>query len=107
VIAQEGTTVLLDQHPVDATTCEVARADGLPLDQASTTVPWLVYRCQLSFPSIDATRAAPDNVGPGDQNDGVHVIQSDRNVGAIVSGFDSFVSYGYAAGTQLETINVQ
>ena len=22
-------------------------------------------------------------------------------------GFDSFVSYGYAAGTQLETINVQ
>jgi len=39
------------------------------------------------------------------QNDGVHRILSSAPVGVIVLGWDAFVSYGYAAGTQLVEIN--
>jgi hypothetical protein len=45
-------------------------------------------------------------VMPGLQNDGVHRIVSNAAVGVLVFGWDSFVSYGYAAGTELEEINV-
>ena len=40
------------------------------------------------------------------QNDGVHRIVASAGVGVLVFGWDAFVSYGYAAGTQLEAINV-
>jgi hypothetical protein len=43
---------------------------------------------------------------PGMQNDGVHRILGNAPIGVLVFGWDSFVSYGYAAGTQLEEINV-
>ena len=33
--------------------------------------------------------------------DGVHRIDSNQRVGVLVDGFDSYVSYGYAAGTEL------
>jgi hypothetical protein len=46
------------------------------------------------------------NLKPGMQNDGVHRIEADLPVGVIVSGFDSFVSYAYAGGTDLKGINV-
>ena len=42
---------------------------------------------------------------PGKQNDGVHRVQSNAKVGVLVFGWDSFVSYGYAAGTELDDIN--
>lgn len=107
VVAPSGATVLLDLAPIDATRCEAAPADGLtPAQRGRPDAPYVVYRCQLSYPTIDPDRAAPDNLTPGVQNDGVHRIESDRDVGVVVSGFDSFVSYGYAAGTKLEEINV-
>ncbi len=64
-----------------------------------------MHSCQLSFPVIDPALRAPENLLPGNQNDGVHRIVSDRPVGLLlVDGFDSFVSYAYAAGTDLSFI---
>jgi hypothetical protein len=65
---------------------------------------WLVYTCQLSFPEIDPDLAAPANLSPGLQFDGVHRLTASRTVGVLVDGFDSFVSYAYAGGTELEFI---
>ena len=43
---------------------------------------------------------------PGKQSDGVHRLQADRPIGVVVYGFDSFVSYAYAGGTELKEIFV-
>jgi hypothetical protein len=85
--------------------CDVAPGDGLTdAQRGSSTPPWVVYRCQLSFPVIDPTMMPPDNVSPGLQNDGVHLVDADMPVGVIVSGFDVRVSYAYPAGTDLRDI---
>ena len=65
---------------------------------------WVVYTCQLSFPLIDPDKMSPANLRPGTQNDGVHRIESNYKIGVLVDGFDAFVSYAYAAGTELEVI---
>ena len=62
-----------------------------------------VTRCPLSFPQI-VEGTPPDNILPGEQDDGVHEIVSDKAVGVVVYGFDNFVSYGYTAGTDLRII---
>jgi len=94
VIAPPGATVALDDQILDSSRCSVAEVPG-----------YSVYRCQLSFPKIDAT-STTNQVMPGFQNDGVHRIAGNAPVGVLVFGWDSYVSYGYAAGTQLEAINV-
>jgi hypothetical protein len=100
--------VYLDGLPLGPAVCEVAPGDGLSdHDRGSSTPPYLAYRCQLSFPVIDPNVPAPNNVRPGKQNDGVHHIQADLPVGVIAYGFDSYVSYAYAGGTQLTEINVR
>jgi hypothetical protein len=102
ITAPFGATVYLDGLILDSSVCEVAPGDGL--DETARNAknpPYSVYRCQLSFPVIDSTKSAPANVTPGRQNDGVHRVQSDFPVGVIVYGFDSYVSYAYAGGTQL------
>jgi hypothetical protein len=66
----------------------------------------VVYSCQLSFPIIDPNQQAPNNLSPGLQNDGVHRVEASDKVGVVVDGFDSFVSYAYPAGTELETLIV-
>ncbi len=106
ITAPFGATVYVDGLPVDGKVCEVAPGDGLT-EQArgAKDPPFVVYRCQLSFPVIDGERPAPDNISPGRQNDGVHRVQSDYPLGVLVYGFDSFVSYAYAGGTQLIDIN--
>jgi hypothetical protein len=97
----------LDGSPLDSTVCEVAPADGLTAPmRGSDTPPFLVYRCQLSFPVIDPTSATM-LVSPGRQNDGVHHVQADLPVDVIAYGFDTYVSYAYAGGTQLTEINVR
>ncbi len=94
IIARPGASVALDGQLIDDKRCEVAHAGDFD-----------VFRCQLSFPRIDST--LPNNpVLPGEQNDGVHRVVSNSAVGVLVVGWDSFVSYGYAAGTQLEEINI-
>jgi hypothetical protein len=101
-----GATIYLDGLPIDGTVCEVAPGDGLDEQKrGAKNPPFLVYRCQLSFPVIDPDLPAPQNVLPGKQNDGVHRVQADYPLGVLVYGFDSFVSYAYAGGTQLIDIN--
>lgn len=42
---------------------------------------------------------------PGVQNDGVHRISSNQAIGVVVIGFDNYVSYAYAGGTDLKEIS--
>lgn len=106
VTAPFGATVFLDGLKVDSTICAVADADGLTAAaRKAPNPPYTVYRCQLSFPVIDPTKVPPANLADGKQHDGVHRVQSDQPVGVIVYGFDKFVSYAYAAGTDLVDIN--
>jgi len=106
VTAPFGAQVFVDGLPIDGKICELAPADGLDEKTRKAKNPtFVVYRCQLSFPTIDPNVPAPNNVLPGRQNDGVHRVQSDYPVGIIVYGFDAFVSYAYAGGTQLKDIN--
>jgi hypothetical protein len=93
-VARTGARVALDGVIVDGSRCEVATLPGFE-----------IYRCQLSFPQFDPTKSG-NPVDPGTQNDGVHRVTSDAPVGVIAMGWDTFVSYGYAAGMQLETINI-
>jgi len=102
ITAPFGATVYLDGLPVDGTVCEVAPGDGLDeVTRKKKDPPFTVYRCQLSFPVVDPQQPSPNNLLPGRQNDGVHRVQSDYPVGVLVYGFDAFVSYAYAGGTEL------
>lgn len=106
ISAPSDAHVYLDGLLLDATVCDVAPGDGLTADErGSPTPPYLAYRCQLSFPIVDTTQNPPV-VLPGKQNDGAHHVQADEPVGVEVYGFDSFVSYAYAGGTDLREIYV-
>ena len=107
-VAPRGASVLLDGVSVDGIDgCTPSDADGIT-DAARRQLvgpsPYIVYACQLSFPIVDPNKMAPFNLSPGVQNDGVHRVEASAKVGVVVDGFDSFVSYAYAAGTELELI---
>jgi len=105
IIAAPGTGVALDGRLVaDNPDCLKEPADGLTDMDRGGPPPFVVYSCQLSFPKIDMSKPRPDNLSSGAQNDGVHRVLSDHPVGVIVDGFDYFVSYAYAAGTELSFI---
>ena len=107
IVAPPTALVLFDDTPLSSLSCTVAPADGLTVKQrGSPDPPFVVYVCQLSFPAIDPDKIAPDNLTPGLQNDGVHRIVSNAPLGVTVMGFDSFVSYDYAAGTDLNELGV-
>jgi hypothetical protein len=76
-----------------------------PGDKVETM--FYAWKCQLSFPTIQTGKVPPDNLLPGEQNDGVHRLKSDKPVGLVVYGFDSYVSYGYPGGTNLSLINIK
>jgi hypothetical protein len=102
IAAPPDATVLLDDVPLGEQPCEVAPADGLTAEErGSPEAELLAYRCQLGFPTIDPSTGV---VLPGIQHDGVHRIAADAPVGVTVFGFDSYVSYGYTAGTELREI---
>lgn len=105
VVAPPAASVVLDGKPVqEIAACTAVPGDGLTAaDRGSPTPPFVVYRCQLSFPVIDPTKEQ-DKVSPGLQDDGVHRIDADQPVGVLVDGFDAYVSYAYAAGTELTQI---
>jgi hypothetical protein len=108
VTAPFGAQVFVDGLPIDGKVCELAPADGLDAKmRKANDPPFVVYRCQLSFPTIDPSKPAPSTgyAATGRQNDGVHRVQSDYPVGVLVYGFDAFVSYAYAGGTELKDIN--
>ena len=106
ITAPFGASVYLDGLPIDGKICETAPGDGLDeKTRKAKDPPFTVYRCQLSFPVVDPQATAPNNIAPGRQNDGVHRVQSDFPIGVLVYGFDSFVSYAYAGGTELVDLN--
>ncbi|HET7540261.1 MAG TPA: IgGFc-binding protein [Polyangiaceae bacterium] len=111
IIAPRQAAVVLDGRAVDEIDgCTAHDADGISdatRRQMIGPSPFLVYECQLSFPIVDPDKAAPRNLSPGAQNDGVHRVESNAKVGVLVDGFDSYVSYAYAAGTELEFIVVK
>ena len=105
IIATPDTTIAMDGRLVSENPdCERLPADGLKDLERGGPPTYVVYTCQLSFPKIDDSKPRPDNSSPGLQNDGVHRILANRPVGVLVDGFDYFVSYAYAAGTQLSFI---
>lgn len=106
VVAPVGSGVALDGKLLGPDVCEVAPADGLTAEQRGGADPThYAYRCQLSFPIIDPL-TNPPTVMPGNQYDGVHTILASVPVIVTVGGFDSYVSYSYAAGTDLRAIAV-
>lgn len=101
IVASPGAAVFLDGIDLGDGICDVGATDGLT-DEARGGPPELVtYRCQLSFGLVDPTTGA---VSEGIQNDGVHRVTASEPVGVVVFGFDAFVSYAYAAGTELREI---
>jgi hypothetical protein len=105
IVAAPATGVALDGRLVtDNPNCQKAPADGLSDMDRGGPPAFVVYSCQLSFPKIDMSKPRPDNLSPGSQNDGVHRVVANQPVGLTVDGFDYFVSYGYAAGTELSFI---
>ncbi|MCL2824167.1 MAG: IgGFc-binding protein, partial [Polyangiaceae bacterium] len=87
--------------------CGRVPADGLSDTARGSSVPpaW-VYQCQISFPVV-LQDGSSRVVLPGSQSDGVHRIEASLPVHAIVYGFDNYVSYGCAAGTQLSETNIK
>jgi hypothetical protein len=105
IAAPREASVLLDGNRLDYFACTASPADGLSSEGRNGAQPsYVVHRCQLSYPVIDPNLDPPKNVLPGNQNDGVHRVQADMAVMVLAYGFDNYVSYGYAAGTQLETL---
>jgi IgGFc binding protein len=104
IVAPFGAVVVLDSQTVSEETCLLAPADGLTAEQRGTpNPPYVVYTCQLSFPTIN-DGVDPPIIDPGDQNDGVHRVSSNAPVFVSVVGWDAFVSYAYAAGSDLREI---
>jgi len=102
VVAPLQAVVTLDDVVLDNQICQIAPTDGLSEEErGNKPVELLSYRCQLSFATVN-----PDTgeVTEGTQNDGVHRIYADYPIGVTVFGFDAYVSYAYAAGTELREI---
>lgn len=107
VTAPFGASVFIDGASVDGRVCSIVPADGLDATARGGADPSMVtYRCQLSFPVVDPSKSGAAAVSAGRQNDGVHRVQSDQPIGVLVYGFDAFVSYAYAGGTDLRDIRL-
>jgi hypothetical protein len=101
IAAPASARLVYDKIPIDdVLTCErepigtqVPATGGRPIE-------YLAIRCQLAYPMPG---------GPGLQDDGVHELHSSTGdkFGLIVWGWDSFVSYGYPGGSNVERINIQ
>ncbi|HWA74848.1 MAG TPA: IgGFc-binding protein [Polyangiaceae bacterium] len=110
VIAETDATIVFDGEPLSSldgcTTDSIPAPSGLSTEPGSVgaiSESWVVFSCQLSYPRVDSD-TVPVTVSSGLQNDGVHRLVASKPVGVLVDGFDAFVSYAYAAGTELEFI---
>ncbi len=101
IVAPANAEILLDGQPLDPLACTSGAADGVH-GRDDPPEDWLVYRCQLSFPDVIGVPNV--RVEDGVQNDGYHTLQATQDVSLVVSGFDAFVSYAYAAGLNLDPL---
>ena len=100
IAAPASAHLMYDGLPIDmVTTCEHRPIGMQPPPGGGDPVEYVAIRCQLSFP-------VPG--GAGAQDDGVHLVTAmgGERFGLVVWGWDSFVSYGYPAGSNVERINV-
>lgn len=102
LIAAPATAELrYDFIPIDnVLSCEYEPMGTLPTGPGGADVEYVAMRCPLSNPTVG---------DPGLQDDGVHFLESvgGEPIGLVVWGWDSFVSYGYAGGTNVEQINLE
>ncbi len=103
IIAPEDAVVVFDSQTLEDMGCTSVTAGTLESPFGDET-RYVVHTCQVDSPVIDPNLRAPDNVIESGRLDGVHIIEADRKVGVLVNGFDTFVGYAYAAGTELEFI---
>ena len=84
----------------DVLTCEREPIGSQVPATGGPAIEYVAVRCQLSFPMPG---------GPGLQDDGVHLLttESGDEFGLVVWGWDSFVSYGYPGGSNVDRINIQ
>jgi hypothetical protein len=88
--------------------CWRERADGL-LPGDPTLPEYYVVTCALARPVWNPEAEEGLEMEPGEQLDGPHRIfvragSITRGIGIVVYGFDRYVSYGYAGGTDVQTI---
>ncbi|GAB4114735.1 MAG: hypothetical protein OHK0013_49420 [Sandaracinaceae bacterium] len=102
IVAPYAAQILLDEAPLDPERCTVAAADGRPRRMDDPPPEWVVYRCQLSYPDVIGLPNV--RVEDGIQDDGYHTLRATDDVSIVVSGFDSFVSYAYAGGLNLDPV---
>ena len=102
IVAPATAGILLDGQPLDPSACTVAAADGLERRMDDPPPDWLVYRCQLSFPDVIGLPRV--RVEEGLQNDGYHTLLATEDVQVVITGFDAYVSYGYAGGLNLDPV---
>jgi hypothetical protein len=109
IIAPPSAEIVFDGEPLANRSSCISSAINLSTEAqqrggpaAELATQWAVYSCQLSFPRIDASGMSP--LEPGVQDDGVHRLSASEPVGVLVDGFDAFVSYAYAGGTELTFI---
>lgn len=101
IVAQPGDEPLIDGVPLSAQGCTQENLG--PPDAQDNEDRLIFWECQLSFPLVGDS-VDPVTVDPAEQNDGVHRVSAAYPVVILVSGFDAYVSYAYAAGTQLREI---
>lgn len=102
VMAPAAARILLDGAPLPPE-CTRTAGDGIERRAGDPPPDYYVHRCQLSYPDVIGLPNV--RVEEGDQDDGVHTLVADMPVAVIVTGFDAFVSYAYAAGMNLTRIN--
>ncbi len=95
IAAPATADILYDGMPLDLI---LPRCEYEPIGFVDDT-EYLAIRCPLSMPM------------PGDeglQDDGVHTLEAVNGepFGLVVYGWDSFVSYGYPGGTNVDLINI-
>ncbi|MFH0902702.1 MAG: IgGFc-binding protein [Pseudomonadota bacterium] len=97
IAAPTDAEITYDNLPLEAVLeCEYELVGELA--EGEVEVEYQAIRCPLS---------APSPAGPGLQDDGVHTLDSNRPIGLVVWGFDSYVSYGYPGGTNVDLINLE
>jgi hypothetical protein len=103
IIAPEDAIIVFDSQTLEDWGCTSVTAGTLeaPIGNPER---YVVHTCDVDFPVIDPNLRSPDNVIESGRLDGTHIIESDRKIGVLVNGFDTFVGYAYAAGTELEFI---